>query len=362
MTEYKKQLAKMLDQAQEIEALLEISNKKIKKDELENIMKEKNFWQNQEKAKQISQKYESLNKEIQNWQELFSETKDLFQLSLELEKKYDAELNLQIEEQIKILQEKYDKIEFLAFMSGKHDQENAIISIHAGSGGTDAQDWTEILLRMYLRYAEKKSWKYFILDETFGNEAGLKSVSVRITGNYVYGFLKSEQGTHRLVRISPFDAEKMRHTSFALVEVIPEIENSEIEINEKDLRIDTFMSGGHGGQSVNTTYSAVRITHVPSGISVSCQNERSQLQNKLTALKILKAKLQKIKEIEEENKIMKLKGDYQIPEWGSQIRSYVLNPYKLVKDLRSEWETTDTEKILDGDLDEIIVSVLKNKK
>ncbi|MFA5211408.1 MAG: peptide chain release factor 2 [Patescibacteria group bacterium] len=362
MAEYKKQLAKMLDQAQEIEALLEISNKKIKKDELENIMKEKNFWQNQEKAKQISQKYESLNKEIQNWQELFSETKDLFQLSLELEKKYDAELNLQIEEQIKILQEKYDKIEFLAFMSGKHDQENAIISIHAGSGGTDAQDWTEILLRMYLRYAEKKSWKSFILDETFGNEAGLKSVSVRITGNYVYGFLKSEQGTHRLVRISPFDAEKMRHTSFALVEVIPEIENSEIEINEKDLRIDTFMSGGHGGQSVNTTYSAVRITHVPSGISVSCQNERSQLQNKLTALKILKAKLQKIKEIEEENKIMKLKGDYQIPEWGSQIRSYVLNPYKLVKDLRSEWETTDTEKILDGDLDEIIVSVLKNKK
>jgi peptide chain release factor 2 len=271
-------------------------------------------------------------------------------------------LEKNLEEQVNSLETKISQEEFLLFMSGKHDKKNAILYLHAGSGGVDAQDWTEMLMRMYVRFSEIKDWKVSILEETKANEAGIKTAMLKIEGDYVYGFLKVEHGTHRLVRISPFDGESLRHTSFALVEVLPELEIEELEIDEKDLRIDTFMAGGHGGQSVNTTYSAVRVVHIPTNITVSCQNERSQLQNKLTAIKILKAKLEKIKELEEEAKKLKLKGDYKIPEWGSQIRSYVLNPYKMVKDLRSGWETTEVDNILNGELEELLISVIKHNK
>lgn len=339
--------------------LLKLDEQILEKKNLEKKMEAVDFWKIIDKAKKISQDYEKISSYINSWQTLLDEINSLYNFSFELSGKEDLDLEGQIKSQLDLLEKKFSEMEFFTFMSGVHDKKNAIISVHAGSGGTDAQDWAEMLMRMYMRYAEKKNWKISILEEIRANEAGIKSVSLRIEGDFAYGYLKGEHGTHRLVRISPFDGEAMRHTSFALVEILPEIESEEMEIDEKDLRIDTFLAGGHGGQSVNTTYSAVRIVHLPTNIVVSCQNERSQLQNKFTALKILKAKLQKIKELEEEAKILKLKGEYKIPEWGSQIRSYVLNPYKMVKDLRSNWETTEVEKILNGDIEELIISVIK---
>lgn len=246
------------------------------------------------------------------------------------------------------------------FLTGPYDQNNAILSFHAGAGGTDAQDWTEMLLRMYQRFAEKKKWRVFLIDQSAGSEAGIKSATLEIIGPYAYGFLKSEAGVHRLVRISPFDAEKMRHTSFALVEVLPEIDKDiKIEIDPKDIRIDTFMSGGHGGQSVNTTYSAVRVVHVPTGITVSCQNERSQLQNKETAMKVLRAKLYRLEEEKKTKERQDLRGEYKSAEWGNQVRSYVLHPYHLVKDHRTEFESADPEGVLEGNLMPLSESYLR---
>ena len=236
-------------------------------------------------------------------------------------------------------------------LNGPYDKSNAIIGVHAGSGGTEAQDWAAMLVRMIMRFCEKQGWQTRIIDESKGAEAGYKSITFEVKGRYAYGYLKSEHGVHRLVRISPFDAEKMRHTSFALVEVLPEIDESiKIELDPKDIRIDTFMSGGHGGQSVNTTYSAVRIVHIPSGISVSCQNERSQQQNKETAMKVLKAKLYRLEQEKMAKEKQELRGEYKSAEWGNQIRSYVLHPYHMIKDHRTEYESSDPEGVLEGDL------------
>jgi peptide chain release factor 2 len=239
----------------------------------------------------------------------------------------------------------------LVLLSGPYDKNSALISIHAGAGGTEAQDWAQMLLRMVMRFCDTMGWQAKILDESRGSEAGYKSVLLEVKGRYAYGYLKSEHGVHRLVRISPFDAEKMRHTSFALVDVLPEVDNTvQFEIDPKDLRIDTFMSGGKGGQSVNTTYSAVRIVHIPTNISVSCQNERSQQQNKEMAMKILQSKLHALEEEKKAKEKQEMRGEYKSPEWGSQIRSYVLHPYHLVKDYRSEYESTDPEAVLEGEL------------
>jgi len=318
------------------------------------------FWADQERAKTESQKLSDLKKEFDAWHELrvsVQDVADLLNVALE---EGDASFGEEAKKKLEELEKEYIDLEFTLLFSGPYDEKNAIVAVHAGAGGTDAQDWAEMLLRMLIRYAERKEWKVRLLDESRGQEAGIKSATFEVKGRYAYGNLKSEHGVHRLVRLSPFNSDALRQTSFALVEVIPEVDESvDIEVDPKDLRIDTFMSGGKGGQSVNTTYSAVRIVHIPTGITVSCQNERSQMQNKETAMKILKSKLLKIREEEIQKEKQQLRGEYHSAEWGNQIRSYVLHPYQMVKDHRTEVETADTESVLDGDLDQFVEGYLR---
>ncbi len=363
MHELVQSLKELNKKLSDLKVMLKLAEKKLEIEKLESKMSEEGFWNNQTAATKTSKRLGYLKNEQEQWNKLDKQTKDLLEMA-ELDEA-DKEVNLreEIEKQYFDLEKEITKLEFATLMSEKYDDHNAIMAIHSGSGGTEAQDWAEMLLRMYLKYSESKGWKTTMFDETRGQEAGIKSVVFRVEGDYVYGHLKSEHGTHRLVRISPFDAEKMRHTSFALVEVIPELEESEtLQVDPKDLRIDTFMSGGKGGQSVNTTYSAVRIVHIPTGTTVQCQNERSQMQNKEVAMKILLSKLQKLKDEEEEKQKQELRGEYKSPEWGSQIRSYVLHPYHLVKDLRSDYETTDDEGTLNGELDKFVESYLRWRK
>lgn len=277
---------------------------------------------------------------------------------IELEK--DEELLKGIEEELPIIEEKLEKIRIMLLLNGKYDSENCIVEIHPGAGGTESCDWAEMLYRMYTRWIEKKGYKATLLDYQKGEEAGIKSVSILVSGNYAYGYLKNEKGIHRLVRLSPFDSNNRRHTSFASVEVTPDIKKEiDLKIDEKDLKIDVFRSTGAGGQGVNTTDSAVRITHLPSKIVVTCQNERSQIQNKEHALQVLKAKLLLIEEEKEMKKINDIKGEQMGIDFGSQIRSYILHPYSLVKDHRTNEETSNTTKVLDGDIDIFIESNLK---
>jgi len=288
--------------------------------ELQKLMAQPDFWQDKERAQQIVMEYQKLKKEYERVKQSVGQGQSLF--------------------------------------LGEYDRFDAILTITSGAGGTEAQDWAGMLLRMYLRFAEKKDWKAEILDATPGSEAGFKNVTIQLSGPYAFGWLKSENGVHRLVRISPFDADRARHTSFALVEVIPQIPNPEIEIKPEDLKIETFRASGPGGQYVQKTESAVRVTHLPTKISVSCQSERSQLQNKERALQILKSKLFQLKLKEQRQTVIKLKGETPEASWGNQIRSYVLHPYKMVKDHRTDWQTSEAEKILDGELEPIIQAYL----
>ncbi len=340
--------------------LLDIEGKRQAHSALREEMSGADFWNDQTRAVEASQRAEELSKEIASWDNLQQELDDLKAMLADSQQEEDESVVPMIEEQLKSCEQRFAELEFFVMMNGPYDAGNAIISIHAGTGGVDAQDWAEILERMFVRFAEKKRWKIEVIDRTAGQEAGLKSSTLQIRGRYAYGNLKSESGVHRLVRISPFDAEAMRHTSFALVEVIPELpESAAIEIKDSEISIDVYRSSGPGGQSVNTTDSAVRIRHIPSGIVVTCQNERSQHQNKERAMNILKAKLFQLELERREAEERKLKGEAQKAEWGKQIRSYVMQPYKLVKDHRTQHETQEIDKVLDGELSGFVEAYLK---
>ena len=288
--------------------------------------------------------------EVADFLEVFSETEN----SSETEEK-------EIESRIGEIEKKLDTLEFKTLFSGEYDNSSAILTIMSGAGGVDAQDWSEMLMRMYLKWAEKNNFRAILIDETRGAEAGIKSATLEISGAYAYGYLKGEAGVHRLVRLSPFNSDNLRQTSFASVEVLPVIsEIKEVQIDPSELRVDVYRSSGAGGQSVNTTDSAVRVTHIPTGIVATCQNERSQLQNKEQAMKILKAKLHKIYLEKQEDEKRKLRGENKSAEWGSQIRSYVLHPYKMVKDHRTKYETAQAEDVLEGDLTGFMESYLKH--
>ncbi len=301
-----------------------------------------------------------LKEEVEGWLSLrrrIQEARELLDLA---EGEGDETLASELEREIGILEEEIHRHQFEVWMSGPYDRNDAILAIHAGAGGTDAQDWAEILLRMYLRWVERRGWEAELLDKVDGEEAGIKSAMVLVKGPYAYGYLKAEKGVHRLVRISPFDAARRRHTSFALVEVWPDIgESPEIVIRPEELVIETFRASTAGGQHMQKNETAVRIRHIPTGIVVSCQNERSQAQNKETALKILKARLAELEERKRQAEIAALKGKHVSAEWGNQIRSYVLHPYQLVKDHRTDYETSQVERVLDGELDEFIEAYLR---
>ncbi len=353
-------LQSLLTKIHEAWAILNLDARKKEIEALETAVSAPDFWSDPDRARRESQALSELQKEVDAWTALRSETTELMEIVEIAIHDGEAAMLSDAESQIAAFEKRYADMEFAMLLSGAHDAKNVVMGIHAGAGGTDAQDWAEMLMRMYLRYAERKGWKVTVLDESRGTEAGIKSATMFIEGRYAYGTLKSEAGVHRLVRLSPFNADHLRQTSFALVEVLPEFDESvDIEIKPDDLRIDTFMSGGKGGQSVNTTYSAVRLVHLPTGIVVSCQNERSQQQNKATAMKILKAKLFVLKEEELANEKKELRGEFKSAEWGSQIRSYVIHPYKLVKDLRTDVETSDAEQVLDGDLDRFVEGYLR---
>lgn len=323
--------------------------------EIEQKIQDPDFWSDQEQAVSLQKKLSSKQKIVESFDAIETNTKDLLEL-LEMD---DKSVLKSISKELKQIEKKFEHLSTYALFSGQYDADSAILNFRAGAGGTEAQDWTEMILRMIVRYSESKDWKVQMLESSEGSEAGLKSATVRVEGEYAYGHLKSEHGTHRLVRISPFDAEAMRHTSFSAVEVIPEIEDTTVEVDDNDLRIDTFMSSGKGGQSVNTTYSAVRIVHIPTGIMVQCQNEKSQLQNKKVAMKILISRLQQKHDEEQRAKEAALRGEPTSAEWGSQIRNYVLHPYKLVKDTRTGEESSDPDKVLNGDLEKFVSAYLK---
>lgn len=317
------------------------------------------LWNNNDEAQHVMKMVADLRAEIEEWQSLQKLVHD----TLELAEMNEESLRPELEAELLELENILAKKEFNVLLSGKFDKGNALLAIHAGAGGTDSQDWAGMLERMYLRWAERQGFQVEILDDTPGEEAGIKSATIAITGAYAYGYLHAEKGVHRLVRLSPFDAAHRRHTSFALVEVLPEVaaEDSEVKINAEDLRIDVYKSSGAGGQNVQKNATAVRITHIPTGLVVSCQNERSQMQNRANALRVLRSRLLEIKQQQQADEISELRGEYTKAEWGSQIRSYVLHPYHMVKDHRTDFEMGNTQAVLDGDLNGFMEAYLKLK-
>jgi peptide chain release factor 2 len=323
-------------------------------------MAQPEFWSNQELAKSVAKQATLLKTKVESWQRLVQDVAELSDLAtLSQSEQPDKALEADLNAKFSLLTAAFENIRLTTFLNGRYDQNAAILSIHAGAGGVDAQDWTEMLLRAYTRWAESKKFRITIIDESRGTEAGIKSVVFEIIGDYAYGYLKSEAGVHRLVRQSPFNSTHTRETSFCLVEVLPAIESSEFKMDLSEIDFEAKTSRGHGGQSVNTTYSAIRATHKPTGLTVTIQNERSQTQNKEQAIKILTAKVAALEEEKRRQEKLQLRGEYHSAEWGNQIRSYVLHPYKLVKDHRTGYETTDAAGVLEGNLDEFIKSYLE---
>lgn len=321
-------------------------------------MAQPDFWQDSQKAQAMSQQEAKLRSRIAPWRTLQDELKDIRELGEGGDTTLEAELSSQLTE----LKNTFENLKKELYFSGPYDDHDVILRLSAGAGGTDAQDWTEMLERMYLRWAEKHDMKATIIERSAGEEAGVKTSVISVSGAYAYGKLRSEHGVHRLVRLSPFNSDNLRQTSFALVEVLPQIDTpDEVHIDEKDLRVDVFRAGGHGGQSVNTTDSAVRITHIPTGIVVSIQNERSQLQNKETAMKVLRSKLAQLQIEQHAETLAKVKGPSQSAEWGAQIRNYVLHPYTLVKDTRTKYEEHDAQGVLGGKIDGFIEAYLRSQ-
>jgi len=317
------------------------------------------FWNNPEQAKKVNREATRLREQTATWDKLEKDLEDARVLLELAEEEGDESIGKELDQSLRDLEERFGKFKLSRMLSGEHDANNCFLSINAGAGGTEAQDWAQMLLRMYLRYCERAGFQTEIVDELPGEEAGIKSATMTVTAPYAYGYLKAESGVHRLVRISPFDANKRRHTSFAAVFVLPDIEEDiEVDIADDDIRIDTFRSSGAGGQHVNKTSSAIRITHFPTGIVVTCQNERSQHKNKAMAMKVLKARIYEYERAKRDAKMAEFHSTKKDIEWGSQIRSYVLQPYQLVKDTRTGHETGNVQAVLDGELQPFIESYL----
>ena len=340
--------------------LFDISNLRQELKKLEEQTMANEFWNDADNSSKVLKQINQLKSKIENYQKIETELTNLLEMTELLQAEPEEEMAKEVLKSTANIEKEVEKLEITTLLSGKYDNNNAILTIHPGAGGTEAQDWAEMLYRMYTRWANANGYEVKELDYLEGEEAGIKSVTFMVEGNYAYGYLKGEMGVHRLVRISPFDAGGRRHTSFASVEVLPEItDDVQIDINPDDLRIDTYRASGAGGQHINKTSSAVRITHIPTNIVVACQSERSQIQNRETAMKMLKSKLLNLKEKEQKDTIEELKGVQMDIAWGSQIRSYVFCPYTLVKDHRTGYEVGNVQAVMDGDLNEFINSYLK---
>lgn len=338
----------------------DVENKEKELKELESKTTENDFWNDTDNSSKVLKQINSLKSKVEGFKKLNNELNNLLEMSELLQVEKDEELAKELLKSTYTLEKDIEKLEITTLLSGKYDNNNAILTIHPGAGGTEAQDWAEMLYRMYTRWANANGYEVKELDYLEGDEAGLKSITFSVNGDYAYGYLKGEMGVHRLVRISPFDAGGRRHTSFASVEVLPEItDDIELDINPDDIKMDVYRASGAGGQHINKTSSAVRLTHIPTGIIVACQTERSQFQNRDTAMKMLKSKLLNLKEKEQKDTIDELKGIQMDIAWGSQIRSYVFCPYTLVKDHRTNYEVGNVQAVMDGDLNGFIDSYLK---
>ncbi len=359
MLELKGRIEDLRERFEEVKKVLSLEKLKEELGEIDKTMSDQNFWEDQEKAKKVIQRRKWLEETIKSLEDIESSLSDVEELSGSTPEE-DTDTWAMLEEEMQSIEKKLSDLELKTYLSGEMDSKNAYLMIQAGAGGTEACDWAEMLLRMYRRWAERKGYEVEVVDITPDDVAGIKSATLLIKGDYAYGYLKGEQGVHRLVRISPFDSNARRHTSFASVSVTPQIdEDINVEVRDEDLKIETFRASGAGGQYVNKTDTAVRITHVPTGIVVACQQERSQFQNKRKALELLKAKLYQL----EQQKLMEKKKQYEGEKtdigWGHQIRSYVFHPYRLIKDLRTGYETGNTDAVMDGDIDQFIEHYLR---